>query len=112
MLPAMIDQWVIDKVLLTASLVDLIDQTVPLRRCGDAWVGRCPSCADGVLCVYQSPARCLCTNPSGSCPEWGDAIRWIQRRDPSLDFAQAVTRLAFFGGIPGLIKQTQPMPGG
>lgn len=106
----MIDQWVLDKVLSVASLVDLIGGTVPLHREGSAWIGACPACG-GVLRVQQSPGYYECTNSRWSpprCRERGDATQWVQRRDPSLSFVQAVTKLAWFSGLAGLVSQPSP----
>lgn len=102
----LIDQWVIDKVLAIVSIVDLIGGWVPLHRSPEHWIGACPACG-GTIWVTQDPGFYQCRE----CWEAGDAVQWLQRREPTLSFREAIVRLAFFSGCSGLVSQVQPRPG-
>lgn len=60
------------------NIVDLVKQTVPLKRTGTEHYGPCPACGGkDRLFVIEKTGRWACRN----CGIKGDAVNWVMRRD-------------------------------
>jgi len=85
------------------NILDVIEQTVPLRRSGTTYVGLCPFHVH----VHNTPSfvvwpetgtwRCF-----GQCAEGGDVIAFVMKRD-SLSFPEACAKLG-----ANVIENAQP----
>lgn len=78
------------------SLVDVVSETVALRRVGRELVGRCPFHADRTPSFYVSPEKGLyyCFG----CRAGGDVVDYVMRRD-QLSFSEALAVLARRAGV-------------
>lgn len=80
------------------NLVDLIGQTVKLRKTGGNWMGACPIHGGG----HKSP--CLSVQPQKGqwhcfqCQAGGDAIDWVQQTQ-HMEWREALEQLAAAAGI-------------
>ena len=78
------------------SVVDVVGETVPLKRAGSAYKGLCPFHAEKTPSFVVSPEReswhCF------GCGEGGDIFTFLMRRD-GLDFREALARLAEKAGV-------------
>ena len=78
------------------SVVDVVGETVALKRAGTAYKGLCPFHAEKTPSFIVSPDRetwhCF------GCGEHGDIFTFLMRRD-GLDFREALTRLAERAGV-------------
>jgi len=78
------------------SVVDVVGETVALKRAGSAYKGLCPFHAEKTPSFIVSPDRetwhCF------GCGEGGDIFTFLMRRD-GLDFREALTRLAERAGV-------------
>lgn len=78
------------------SVVDVVGETVTLKRAGTAFKGLCPFHAEKTPSFIVSPDRetwhCF------GCGEGGDIFTFLMRRD-GLDFREALTRLAERAGV-------------
>lgn len=74
------------------DLVDVIGQTVQLRRSGANWVGFCPfhdNRHSPALAVFPATQTWRCF---GACNDGGDVFAWVMKRDRS-DFRSALASL-------------------
>jgi DNA primase len=86
----------IERVRAATSIVDVVQQSVQLRRVGQNWVGLCPFHAErtGSFNVRESTGRYRCFG----CGAAGDVFTFVQEAE-HLDFAAAVEHLAAKAGI-------------
>ena len=73
------------------DLLALIQQTVPLRRTGKEWLGRCPFHDDQHASLSVNPAKGLWRCWAGC--KGGDAIDWLMRIE-NIGKGAAIRRLA------------------
>jgi DNA primase len=77
-------------------VVDIVGETVALKRAGSAYKGLCPFHAEKTPSFVVSPEReswhCF------GCGEGGDIFTFLMKRD-GLDFREALTRLAEKAGV-------------
>lgn len=88
----------IDEIKSQIDLVDLVSETVNLRRTGKNYIGFCPFHANTrtpsfVVFPDSGTWRCF-----GQCAEGGDVFNYVMKRD-SLDFQQTLQKLADRVGI-------------
>ncbi|MGH2455820.1 MAG: DNA primase [Candidatus Limnocylindria bacterium] len=78
------------------AVVDIVGETVALKRAGSAYKGLCPFHAEKTPSFIVSPERetwhCF------GCGEGGDIFTFLMKRD-GLDFREALTRLAEKAGV-------------
>ena len=75
----MIPQDIIDKIMNTANIVDVVSEYVSLRRSGASYKGLCPFHDDTTPSFYVSPARGICK--CFSCGEGGNAVHFIMKKE-------------------------------
>ena len=88
----------IDEIKNSLNIVDIVSETVKLRRTGKAYIGFCPFHANThtpAFAVFPDSGTWRCF---GACAEGGDVFSYIMKRD-GLDFQQAVELLAQRAGI-------------
>ncbi|TMB55926.1 MAG: DNA primase, partial [Chloroflexi bacterium] len=77
-------------------VVDVVGETVVLKRAGSAYKGLCPFHAEKTPSFIVSPDReswhCF------GCGEGGDIFTFLMRRD-GVDFREALSRLAEKAGV-------------
>jgi DNA primase len=87
----------VDEIKRRLDIVDVIGQTVQLKRSGKSFMGLCPFHGEKSPSFYVSPERgswrCF------GCGEGGDIFSFVQRRD-NLDFRDALRHLAERAGVP------------
>jgi DNA primase len=78
------------------NLVELVGQTVKLRKQGSAWIGLCPFHSEKTASFHVVPEKgfyhCF------GCNKTGDAFSWLMERD-GLTFIEAKEQLAKSAGI-------------
>lgn len=86
----------IERVRAATSIVEVVQQSVALRRVGRNWVGLCPFHAEksGSFNVREDTGRYKCFG----CQAAGDVFKFVQEID-HVDFVQAVEKLAARSGI-------------
>ena len=86
----------IERVRAATSIVEVVQQSVALRRVGRNWVGLCPFHAEksGSFNVREDTGRYKCFG----CQAAGDVFKFVQEID-HVDFVQAVEKLASRSGI-------------
>ncbi|MBO4398290.1 MAG: DNA primase [Bacteroidaceae bacterium] len=87
----MIPQDIIDKIMNTANIVDVVSEYVSLRRSGASYKGLCPFHDDTTPSFYVSPARGICK--CFSCGEGGNAVHFIMKKE-QLTYYEALRFLA------------------
>ena len=78
------------------DIVDVVGQTVDLKRAGKSFKGLCPFHAEKTPSFTVSPERG--TFHCFGCGEGGDVFSFVQRRD-NLDFREALQELANRAGV-------------
>ena len=78
------------------SVLDVVGETVQLKRAGSAYKGLCPFHSEKTPSFIVSPDRE--TWKCFGCGEGGDIFTFLMRRD-GLDFREALTRLAEKAGV-------------
>src|SRR5262249_37899788 len=90
------DDWV-ERVRASSDIVDVIGQTVALKRVGRNWVGLCPFHAERTPAFSVNAERqfyhCF------SCRAGGDVFRYVQETE-KVGFLDAVELLSRRAGIP------------
>jgi DNA primase len=90
------DDWV-ERVRAASDIVEVIGQSVPLRRVGRNWVGRCPFHEDHSPSFSVNAERqfyhCF------SCKVGGDVFKYVQETE-KVGFLEAVELLSRRAGIP------------
>ncbi len=86
----------VERVRAAVSLVDLVTQTVPLKKAGRNWSGLCPFHEDRnpSMTVSEERGRYRCW----SCGATGDAFNWVMETQ-RVDFREALEILAKRAGI-------------
>ena len=86
----------IERVRAATSIVEVVQQSVALRRVGRNWVGLCPFHAEksGSFNVREDTGRYKCFG----CQAAGDVFKFVQEID-HVDFVQAVEKLASRSGV-------------
>ena len=82
----------------SVNIVDIVSETVRLRRTGKSYIGFCPFHANThtpAFVVFPDSGTWRCF---GACAEGGDVVSFIMKRD-GLDFHQAIELLAQRAGI-------------
>jgi DNA primase len=96
---------VVDDIKSRIDLVELISETVKLRKSGRTYTGLCPFHAHKnntpSFAVWPESGNWRCF---GQCNEGGDAFKFIMKRD-GLDFAEALRVLAQRAGVE-LVQRT------
>ena len=90
------DDWV-ERVREASDLVEIVRQTVELRRVGRNWVGRCPFHAEKTPSFTVNPERGL--YHCFSCKAGGDVFKFVQESE-KIGFLEAVDLLSRRAGIP------------
>lgn len=88
----------IDEVKARIDIVDLVSETVQLRRSGKNYVGFCPFHANTrtpAFVVFQESGTWRCF---GQCNEGGDIFKFVMKKD-GLDFPEALRYLAEKAGV-------------
>lgn len=88
----------VDEIKNNINIVDVVSETVKLRRAGKSFTGFCPFHANThtpAFVVFPDSGTWRCF---GACAEGGDVISFIMKRD-NLDFHQALEVLARRAGI-------------
>ncbi|MCC6177134.1 MAG: DNA primase [Chloroflexi bacterium] len=97
----------IDEIKRRLDVVDVIGQTVALKRSGKGFKGLCPFHGEKTPSFYVSPERgswhCF------GCGEGGDVFTFVQKRD-NLGFAEALQVLADRAGVV-IEPRAKPDPG-
>jgi len=88
------------------DVVDVVSQTVQLKRSGKSFKGLCPFHTEKTASFYVSPERG--TWHCFGCGEGGDVFSFVQRRD-NLDFPQTLRILAERAGVE-LERAARPDP--
>jgi DNA primase len=94
--PRAADDWV-ERVRSASDLVEIVGQTVQLRRVGRNWVGLCPFHAEKSPSFSVSPERQL--YHCFSCKAGGDVFKFVQEAE-KVDFLEAVEMLSRRAGVP------------
>ena len=95
--PEMIDQLTIEKILDAANIVDVVSQFVTLKRRGVNFVGLCPFHNEKTPSFYVSPSKGICK--CFSCGKGGNAIHFLMEHE-QMSFQDAAEWLANKYGIP------------
>src|SRR3990170_4219440 len=90
---------VIDDIKSRVDIVELVSQTVKLRKSGSSFTGLCPFHAHRnntpSFAVWPDSGNWRCF---GQCNEGGDAFKFVMKRD-GVDFAEALRVLAQRTGV-------------
>jgi DNA primase, catalytic core len=89
---------VIDEIKAKINIVDLVSETVPLRKSGTTYSGYCPFHENKhtpAFTVWPESGTWYCF---GACGEGGDIFKFVMKRD-GVDFAEARKRLAAKAGV-------------
>ncbi|MDR2560921.1 MAG: DNA primase [Holophagales bacterium] len=90
------DKELIQQIKDATNLVELVGQTVKLRKQGNAWIGLCPFHSEKTASFHVVPEKgfyhCF------GCNKTGDAFSWLMERD-GLTFVEAKEQLAKSAGI-------------
>jgi len=97
----------IDEIKRRLDVVDIVGQTVQLKRSGKSFKGLCPFHNEKSGSFYVSPERG--TWRCFGCGEGGDIFSFVQKRD-NLDFREALRVLADRAGVT-LTETARPDPG-
>ena len=92
----MADDWV-ERVRAASDLVEIVGQSVPLKRVGRNWVGLCPFHGEKTASFSVSAERQL--YHCFSCKAGGDVFKFVQETE-KLEFLEAVEWLSRRAGIP------------
>ena len=94
----------IDEIKRRLDVVDVIGQTVQLKRAGKAFTGLCPvhNEKSGSFYVWADTGTWRCFG----CSEGGDIFSFVQKRD-NLDFREA---LKFLGERAGVVVEEAARP--
>ncbi len=92
----MADDWV-ERVRAASDIVEIVGQTVPLKRVGRNWVGLCPFHKEKTASFTVSPDRQL--YHCFSCKAGGDIFKFVQEHE-KIEFLEAVELLSRRAGIP------------
>ncbi|NPV87455.1 MAG: DNA primase [Anaerolineae bacterium] len=90
---------VIDEIKSRIDIVDLVSETVKLRRSGKSFTGFCPfhsNTRTPAFVVFPDSGTWRCF---GQCNEGGDIFRFIMKKE-GWDFSQALKYLAQRAGVP------------
>jgi DNA primase len=90
------DDWV-ERVRAASDLVELVGQSIQLKRAGRSWVGLCPFHAEKTPSFSVSPERQL--YHCHGCKAGGDVFRFVQETE-KVSFLEAVELLSRRAGIP------------
>lgn len=87
---------VLDQIRQATDLVDLIGRTVPLRKAGRSWAGRCPFHQEKTpsFHVWQETGTWKCFG----CQKGGNCFHYVMERE-GLPFPEVVRQLATAAGI-------------
>src|SRR5919108_1880391 len=96
---------VVEEVKRRLDIVDLISQSVPLKRAGRYLTGLCPFHQEKTpsFVVYPEQGTFHCFG----CQKSGDVFTWVQETE-HLDFGEALRRLAARAGVP--LPERRPPP--
>ena len=84
---------VVDQIKARLDIVDVVGQTVKLRRTGKNYIGFCPfhqNTRTPAFVVFPESQTWRCF---GQCNEGGDLFSYVMKRD-GLDFSEALKKLA------------------
>ena len=90
------DDW-LERVRAASDLVEIVGETVPLKRVGRNWVGLCPFHGEKTASFSVSAERQL--YHCFSCKAGGDVFKYVQERE-KIEFLEAVEWLSRRAGIP------------
>jgi len=98
---------VVDEVKSRLDIVEIVSETVTLKKSGQSYTGFCPfhqntKTPSFVVFPHTQTWRCF-----GACAEGGDLFSFIIKRD-GCDFKEALTTLATRAGVA--LKQSSPTP--
>ncbi len=88
----------IDEIKTRINIVDLVSETVQLRRAGKSYTGFCPfhsNTRTPAFVVFPETGTWRCF---GQCNEGGDIFRYVMKKE-GWDFSQALTYLAEKAGV-------------
>jgi DNA primase len=92
----MIPDEVVEEVRARADLVEVVGESVPLKRSGKDWKGRCPFHEDRTPSFYVVPAKGFYT--CFGCGASGDVFDFVMKR-AGLDFVEAVKQVGSRFGV-------------
>lgn len=87
----MIEQHIVDRILDTANIVEVVSDFVTLRRRGANYVGLCPFHDEKTPSFSVSPARGICK--CFSCGKGGNAVHFVMEHE-QISFYEALKYLA------------------
>ena len=90
------DDWV-ERVREASDIVEIVNETVPLKKVGRNWTGLCPFHAERTPSFSVSADRQL--YHCFSCKAGGDVFRFVQEQE-KVEFLEAVALLSRRAGIP------------
>src|SRR5512136_230600 len=88
----------IDEIKSRIDIVDLVSETVQLRRSGKSYTGFCPfhpNSKTPAFAVFPDSGTWRCF---GQCNEGGDIFRFVMKRE-NIDFGEALRLLAEKAGV-------------
>src|SRR5512136_3224315 len=88
----------IDEIKARIDIVDLVSETVKLRRSGKNYTGFCPFHANTrtpAFVVFPESGTWRCY---GACNEGGDIFKFVMKKE-GLDFKEALKKLAERAGV-------------
>ena len=101
----------IDEIKARIDIVDLVSETVQLRRSGKNYTGFCPfhsNTRTPAFVVFQETGTWRCF---GECNEGGDIFEFVMKKE-GCDFPEALQRLAERAGVelkpPSAEQQASP----
>lgn len=89
----------IDEIKARLNIVDLVSETVQLRRSGRSYIGFCPfhpNTRTPAFVVWPETGTWRCF---GECNEGGDIFKFVMKRE-GVDFSEALRLLAEKAGVP------------
>ncbi len=92
----MIPDPVVEEVRARADLVEVVGESVPLKRSGKDWKGKCPFHEDRTPSFYVVPAKGFYT--CFGCGASGDVFDFVMKRT-GLDFVEAVKQVGARFGV-------------
>ncbi|MCK5565514.1 MAG: DNA primase [Planctomycetes bacterium] len=108
-MPIKFDNSIINQILQSTDIVDVVSEHLSLDRKGKEFVGLCPFHTDHKPSMYVNPVKQIFK--CFACGAGGDVFKFIQLRE-NLTFPAAIERLAERAGIslPKINKPLRPNP--
>ena len=101
---AMIPEYIIKEVAERNDILDVVSQTVSLKKSGNSYIGLCPFHNEKTPSFNVTPRRGIFK--CFGCGEGGDVIGFVMKNE-NLSFFDAVTKLAARANISAFIKNQE-----